>query len=61
MPKPAVVRPTYDHVHYLARAAEYARTAEHEPDPRIKAVLRGLAQSCREKAAGCSDKAVLDC
>jgi hypothetical protein len=46
----AVVQPTYDREHYLARARRYGRDATHEPDVVIRDCLRETERECRRKA-----------
>jgi hypothetical protein len=52
-----LVFPTYDSDHYLQRAETYARAADAEPDPTIKAALltaQRAAQGGRARPAGLS-------
>jgi len=56
-----IVRPTYDSHHYRTRAEYYARVAEHEPDPVIKAALQAIARECHEKAESAGHPTVVDC
>jgi hypothetical protein len=46
----AVVQPTYDREHYLARARRYGREATHEPDVVIRDCLQKTECECRRKA-----------
>ena len=45
-----LVLPTYDATHYLARARRYARDARHEPDTKLRRLLREAEKRCRRKA-----------
>ena len=55
------VYPTYDRDHYLARARQYERAAENEPDAAVREALRGVERECRRKAERGSDHVLLDC
>jgi hypothetical protein len=46
-----LVLPTYDCDHYLQRAEMYARAADVEPDPAIKAALVTAHRECQRRAA----------
>ena len=46
-----LVFPTYDSDHYLQRAETYARAADAEPDPTIKAALLTAQRECQRRAA----------
>lgn len=49
-PASIIIRPTYDHAHYLRRAQLYTKAAEYEPDPGVQAALRWCANECRRRA-----------
>jgi hypothetical protein len=52
-----IVPPTYDSVHYNARAERYARAAQCEPHPNVRAALLVLADACRDAASAVATQA----